>query len=81
MKRSTRYMNFLNKKFNAFGLDISDLSLKIAKLEETGDFLKLVSFGKGEIPPGIIEEGEIRDEKSLTEIIKNSLNQVKGKRL
>ena len=74
-------MNFLKKKFNAFGLDISDLSLKIAKLEKTRDFLKLVSFGKGEIPPGIIEEGEIRDEKSLTEIIKNSLNQVKGKRL
>ena len=74
-------MNFLKKKFNAFGLDISDLSLKIAKLEKTGDFLKLVSFGEIEVPSGIIEEGEIRDEKSLTGIVKNSLNQIKGKRL
>jgi type IV pilus assembly protein PilM len=73
--------NIFSSKPEAFGLDISDLSLKIAKLEKTKDFLKLASFGETEIPPGVIEGGEIKDEKSLGEIIKKSLSEVKGKKL
>lgn len=74
-------LEILNLKPGAFGLDISDLSLKIAKLKRKGKFLTLASFGEMEIRPGIIKEGEIKDEEELARIIKEELKNVKGEKL
>ncbi|GAI10678.1 unnamed protein product, partial [marine sediment metagenome] len=88
-------LKFLTLKPEAFGLDFSDLSLRIAKLKKRGKFLLnrgaitrsgatdlcLASWGEMEIKPGIIEKGEIKDATSLSEIIKEGLNEVKGERI
>jgi len=74
-------MSFLTLKPEAFGLDISDLSLKIVKLKKKRGVLSLASFGETEIKPGIILAGEIKDEKKLAEVIKESLKKVKGEKL
>lgn len=74
-------IDFLNLKTEAFGLDISDLSLKIIKLKKKGSGSGLVSFGEKEIIPGIIKGGEIKDEKKLVAIIKDSLKSIKGENL
>ncbi|MFA5747111.1 MAG: type IV pilus assembly protein PilM [Candidatus Paceibacterota bacterium] len=71
----------LNLKKEAFGLDVSDLSLKIAKLRKGGSHLKLDSFGSMNIDPGLIKQGEITDEKRVAEIIKASLKNVYGKKI
>jgi len=71
----------LTLKPEAFGLDISDLSLKIVKLKKRGNFFTLSSYGKEEIEPGIIKRGEIKDEKKLAEIIRESIKKVKGEKL
>jgi len=71
----------LNLKPDSFGLDISDLSLKIAKFKKKKNYLSLVSFGEKNIAKGIIEEGEVKDEKALTEIIKNFVTEVNGEKL
>lgn len=73
--------DFLNIKFEAFGLDISDLSLKIIKLKKKGNFLKLCSFGESAIKPGLITGGEIKNEKELAKTIKTSLDSVRGEKL
>ncbi|MBU0476722.1 type IV pilus assembly protein PilM [Patescibacteria group bacterium] len=72
---------FLNLKSEAFGLDISDLSLKLIKLKKKKGDLGLASFEESFIKPGIIKEGEIKDEKSLVEIIRETLAKVKGEKL
>ena len=74
-------LDYLSLKEEAFGLDISDLSLKIIKLKKKKGTLGLASFGEAEIPPGIIEGGEIKDEESLVKIIKEALTKVKGEKL
>ena len=74
-------LEVLTLKPEAFGLDISDLSLKIIKLKKKRGILSLASFGESEIKPGIIEGGEIKDETSLVKIIKDSLAKIKGERL
>ncbi len=74
-------LDFLTLKPEAFGLDISDLSLKIIKLKRKGKFLGVASFGENEIKPGIIKEGEIKDEEKLAEIIKEAIKKVKGERI
>ena len=73
--------NFLTLNPEAFGLDISDLSLKLIKLRKRGDFLTLASFGEMKITPGVIEAGEIKDEEALAKIIKESISRVKGEKI
>jgi len=74
-------MNFLTLKPEAFGLDISDLSLKIVKLKKKKSFLSLASFGEMEIKPGIIEGGEIKDPEALAKVIKEAVSKVKGEKI
>jgi len=74
-------LEFLTLRPKAFGLDISDLSLKIIKLEKKRGSLGLSFFGEQTIKPGIIKEGEIKDEKALVENIEKALSKVKGKKL
>jgi len=74
-------LKFLTLKSEAFGLDISDLSLKIIKLKKRGKTFDLASFGEEKIRPGIIKEGEIKDEDELAEIIKEALPKVKGEKI
>jgi len=72
-------MEFLSLKPKAFGLDISDLSLKFLMLKRKGKKFKVVSFGESQIEPGIIEQGEIKDEEKLAKIVKEATKKVKTK--
>lgn len=74
-------LDYLTLKPEVFGIDISDLSLKIVKLKKKEDYFDLVSFGETDIQPGIIEGGEVKDEDGLSKIIKKAISQVRGERL
>ncbi|MGC9031573.1 MAG: type IV pilus assembly protein PilM [Minisyncoccia bacterium] len=73
--------NFLNFKFDAFGLDISTKSLKIVKIEKKNGKLFIVSFGQENIPDGIIENGIVKQEEELANIIQKSLKNITGKKI
>src|SRR3989338_5876438 len=75
------FLDYLTLSPEIFGIDISDLSLKIIKLKKKRGSLALASFGEMEISPGIIEAGEIKDENALAETIKKALSAVKGKKI
>lgn len=62
----------------AFGLDLSDRSLKIVQFEKQGDELSLSCFIKKDIPKGIVQEGLIKNEEELVNILKNSLREIGG---
>ncbi|MBI3671315.1 type IV pilus assembly protein PilM [Candidatus Azambacteria bacterium] len=64
----------------SFGLDISDRSLKFAQLRKTNKGFYLSAFGSQDIKEGIIQNGEIKNEDALAEIIKNAVaSPIKGK--
>lgn len=65
----------------AFGLDLSDFSLKIAKLKRTAKGIVLASFGEFPVPEGLMEQGEIKKEKELQTVIQNALQKVQGEKL
>lgn len=73
--------NFLSPKISSFGIDISDLSIKIARLEKRGRGFCLASFGRQEIKEGLIECGKIKKEEELIELIKTAVQEVKGEAL
>lgn len=76
----------MSLKPNAFGLDISDLSLKIVKLKKSpfkkeNSTLALSSFCEEKMKPGLIEAGKIKNEEDMVKIIKRALRKVKGEKL
>jgi len=74
-------LEFLNPKICGFGIDLSDLSIKIIRLKKRGANFELASLGRQEINEGLIEEGEIKKEAELIETIKKAIAGVKGKAL
>lgn len=62
---------------SAFGLDLSDSSIKLAWLKKTGQQINLSSFSRQEIPEAVIESGVIKKENELIEIIKKTVSQAK----
>lgn len=65
----------------SFGLDISDLSLKLAKVAKRGKGFELVSFGSCPVDKGVMKEGEVQDEAGLVKAIQHILTQVKGEKI
>jgi len=61
----------------AFGLDFSDRSIKVAQFCREGKRLKLRSYGKRQIPDGIVSGGEIKDGAALVREIKESMKRAK----
>ena len=74
-------LDFLNPKADSFGLDINDLSIKIARLKKGAGGFELAGFGRHEIKEGLIEKGEIKKEGELIEIIKKAAKNVQGEPL
>lgn len=72
---------FLFSKKTAFGLDISDLSLKIVRFKRKGKQISFASFGEQSIEAGLIEGGEIKDDKELVKYLKKAIAAVKGDKL
>jgi len=72
-------MKFLDLKYDAFGLDINDLSVKVAKLEKKQGKFSLVSYGETAIRPGIVEGGIIKNEKTLANAIETACENAKIK--
>lgn len=74
-------LQFLSLKPEFFGLDISDSSLKILQLKRKRKKFFLNSFGEEKIESGLIEGGEIKNERKLIEVIKSAIKKVKGKKI
>jgi type IV pilus assembly protein PilM len=73
-----KYMPFLTNMQNGFGLDIGDRSIKLLRLAMKKTFLHkrkfiVKNFAKIEMPEGVIENGEIKDEAQLQSHLKSLL--------
>ncbi len=71
-------MSFL-KTLNpsAFGIDLSDRSIKIIQFKKKGEKLSNFLYGNEVIPAGLIEDGEIKDFKKVAELIKKIKSKTK----
>ena len=70
--------NFFSLRPDAFGLDISDLSIKITRLKHSRKGLVLSSFGEVELMEGIVKEGEVKNPDQLVSAIQKVVKEVKG---
>lgn len=72
---------FLALEKEAFGLDISDLSLKLIKLKEKRGGFVLESYNQADIEPGVLKQGVIKNEDKLAKIIKEACLTAQGKKI
>ena len=71
-------MNFLNKKifdinFVTFGLDLSDLSVKLMQIDRLGEIDRIVGSACVPIPMGAISEGQIVRQQDVVAAVKKAL--------
>jgi len=72
-------MNIFNDNIEAFGMDLSDRSIKVAQLMKKDGKVHLLSFARKDIPQGWIEDGEVRKEEEIIDLIKKTLREAKPK--
>lgn len=70
--------DFFTPKISSFGIDLSDLSIKVINLKKQEGRFILACFNRQDIKEGLIEEGEIKQETELIEIIKKAVKEVRG---
>ncbi len=71
-------MNLNFKQKPAFGMDVSDLSFKMIQLNNRKGKLNLASYVKYDIPKGLIQGGEVKKQKELIKVLKDSFKKNKG---
>ncbi len=59
------------QKQNAFGLDLSDISVKVTQLEKTSSGFKILGFSDYSIPKGVVVNDIVMNEDALKSHIKN----------
>ena len=70
-------MTLLNSKLDAFGIDLSDRSIKVAQIKKNNNKLQLYAYGRRDIPRGLIVDGEIREREEVVRLIKKTLSNSK----
>ena len=71
----------LTIKFDkAFGLDIGDRSMEVIELEKVFRF-SVSTYGRTELPAGVVENGKVVNQAVLAEKLKKLLKEVKPKRV
>ncbi len=71
-------MKLTSNKKPAFGMDIGDLSFKMAQLDNQGGKIKLASYVKYEIPKGLIQGGEVKKVKEIVKVLNQAFKKTKG---
>ncbi len=65
---------FSYKKKYPFGLDISDLSLKLVQFKKRGGRIKINTLGREDLPEGLIKNGKIIEKEKVVKKIKDLVN-------
>ncbi|MFH1308806.1 MAG: type IV pilus assembly protein PilM [Patescibacteria group bacterium] len=71
------FFSNIYKGNSAFGLDISDFSIKIVKIKKRGNAFEFENYNRVSIPKGVIKEGEIIKQEILTELLKKAVKESK----
>ena len=71
-------MSFLNTTEVAFGLDISDRSLRLVQLEKISKKIKVQSYNEIKLPPDCLAGGEIKQPKVFLEYLNKLIKTRQG---
>ncbi|NQU99766.1 MAG: type IV pilus assembly protein PilM [Parcubacteria group bacterium] len=73
-------LDFINNK-KAFGLEISDFSLKAFWLKKKGNNYEIASHNRLRLPKGLVVEGEIKKEDEVALLVQELLGSAKSQKI
>lgn len=73
-----KIMNFFKRSHKSLGIEISSHYVRYAQVEENSKTLKLVNFGKKQIPKGVVVDGVVEDTENLASILNSILEKNKN---
>jgi type IV pilus assembly protein PilM len=74
-------MLFRNNKIPYFGLDISDLSLKLVGIKKRKSTNELINFNQATVPPGYFSNGKIIKHQEIAQLIIELINSTQGPKI
>ncbi len=79
-------MSLLTKKIisletEVFGMDLSDLSIKVMQIEKDGKIDRVKGFACMEVPPGVFEDGKVLNQEKAVFFIQESLKRTAPKKI
>ena len=72
-------LDFLTLRPKAFGVDISDLSVKMAQLKSARDGFKLGAFAQIALAKGVVRKGQIQKQDDLVAALKKGMQALRRK--
>lgn len=66
---------------DSFGLEITDVSVRVMELKRRGKNVRVVSVGVAVIPDGAMKAGDVKDEQKLVTAIKEAVDKAAGKKI
>lgn len=74
-------MLFRNNKIPYFGLDISDLSLKLVGIKKRKNTNELINFNQATVPPGYFDNGKILKHQEIAQLITELIHGTQGPKI
>lgn len=74
-------IEFFSLSNKSFGLEITDVSVRLMKLARRRGKTTAMTVGYAEVPEGVIKDGDIKNEDQLVLIIKDAIAKSVGKKL
>jgi len=74
-------LHLFSKAKKAFGLEISDFSIKALRLQKKGQRFIIASYNRVRLPKGLVVDGEIKKENELATIISQLVEQAKPQKI
>lgn len=74
-------MSLLASQKQAFGLEISDSSIKAVQLKKTGSIFSLIGYAITKIPNNLVSAGEIKNKDEIVKYIQSLLSSSKPKKI
>jgi len=74
-------MLFRNNKIPYFGLDISDLSLKLVGIKKRKNTNELINFNQAIVPPGYFDNGKIIKHQEIAQLIIELIHGAQGPKI
>jgi len=79
-------MSLLTKKIfsletEVFGMDLSDLSIKVMQLERDGKIEKVKGFACVEVPPGVFQDGKVLNQEKAIFFIQEAVKRVTPRKI
>ena len=74
-------IRLFSKAKKAFGLEISDFSVKVLRLQKKGQRFIVAGYNRARLPKGVVDDGEIKKESELASLVRQLVDSAEPQKI